>query len=754
MTKKSVSIFLFIFCLLFINSHANSCQDQNIDIAITEIDGSINGIKWAGANNEVIILQTSKGIYTSLNEGDTFEPIDMQGEMSYHVAISAKKTNIVVSSDDSLLRSEDGGATWTRYETPALFRHLNPHPENNEWILALGLRSTCGRTNDCAFDLYLSTDFGKSWGAIRTYIEGYDWHKTTENDNTIVVWEHAKKTGNQFNDRTNLLISVSHDFFGSSTLVSDNTAGFLVLKEHIFFVKTEAHGLSLYSSDDSGATSYQVDLPLDLAEKRYTILDTSEGFTFISVEHDDPTSGYVYESNAFNREFSLTLKDNPRSIRGRCDFSEMRTLEGIYFANQYDIVEEPDDTGVTVEHKLGRRSLITYDKGGIWKRINAPEGTQCTENCFLNLQGSTTSLTKRFYSREQAVGLILATGNVGKYLSLEKDDINTYFSRDAGWTWEQLATGSYIYEMGNAGSLLLLADDQDITNNLLYSFDEGLTLNTCNFTTIEEGVDIYDILSDPLMSSTRFLMVGMRNRKSIIISLNFDSVHERFCSGWDKPEEIGSDYELWEPSDSKGDMCLLGRRTSYVRRKRDSNCLNPPDFVSRKHVLQNCSCTAENYECDYCFVRNENQECVLDKETCPSFDPSAEPETCIDKYGQTQGYRKVPGDSCDVSTGLDLTPVVHDCQSETVIINVNDDTITAIIIVSLPVFGILVLSVSIIYFCTGKNEKVRGCATMCVPEGALPKIEYGQLPMEFGDDLEADASMIDFTSTESSDLDI
>ena len=37
--------------------------------------------------------------------------------------------------------------------------------------------------------------------------------------------------------------------------------------------------------------------------------------------------------------------------------------------------------------------------------------------------------------------------------------VNTYFSRDAGRTWEEIRKGSYIYEFGDHGALMILADN-------------------------------------------------------------------------------------------------------------------------------------------------------------------------------------------------------------------------------------------------------------------------------------------------------
>ena len=71
----------------------------------------------------------------------------------------------------------------------------------------------------------------------------------------------------------------------------------------------------------------------------------------------------------------------------------------------------------------------------------------------------------------------MATGNVGRKLSNFGDEINTYFSRDAGLVWYEVAKGSHIYEFGDHGALVVMADDQQATTKLLYSWNEGISWN-------------------------------------------------------------------------------------------------------------------------------------------------------------------------------------------------------------------------------------------------------------------------------------
>lgn len=91
----------------------------------------------------------------------------------------------------------------------------------------------------------------------------------------------------------------------------------------------------------------------------------------------------------------------------------------------------------------------------------------------------------RFYSSQDAIGLLLATGNVGEYLSSKTNELNTYMSRDAGWyiffppkiidrSWTEVSKGSLVYEMGDQGGILLFAENSVATNTMLYTWTEGL----------------------------------------------------------------------------------------------------------------------------------------------------------------------------------------------------------------------------------------------------------------------------------------
>ena len=75
----------------------------------------------------------------------------------------------------------------------------------------------------------------------------------------------------------------------------------------------------------------------------------------------------------------------------------------------------------------------------------------------------------------------MATGNIGTSLSDNEDEINTYFSRDAGLSWDEVAKGSHIYEFGDHGALIVMANDVEASDTVLYSWNEGKSWSPFKF---------------------------------------------------------------------------------------------------------------------------------------------------------------------------------------------------------------------------------------------------------------------------------
>jgi hypothetical protein len=242
--------------------------------------------------------------------------------------------------------------------------------------------------------------------------------------------------------------------------------------------------------------------------------------------------------------------------------------------------------------------------------------------------------------------------------------VNTYLSRDAGWTWYQIANGSNTYEIADHGSLIVLADDTKATSQFTYTWNEGLTMETCTFTT-QGDVEVENIVVEPTWTSQKFILYGRRRDKGVLIHLDFSDMHETVCKNPEKAGQADSDYELWSPTDNgfaqttDDKKCILGAHTVYTRKKREAKCSNPLSYEPTSKSTP-CECTREDYQCDYCYELGPDGTCSL---ACGDYDPTIPPTDCIDYYLVTQGYRLVPGDSC--KGGLDLRPRKHTCSGTT-----------------------------------------------------------------------------------------
>lgn len=68
----------------------------------------------------------------------------------------------------------------------------------------------------------------------------------------------------------------------------------------------------------------------------------------------------------------------------------------------------------------------------------------------------------------------MGVGSIGSRL-LEYEECDTFLSTDAGLTWKMVVEGARKYEFGDQGAVLVLIDDEEPTDELLYSFDFGQT---------------------------------------------------------------------------------------------------------------------------------------------------------------------------------------------------------------------------------------------------------------------------------------
>ena len=297
----------------------------------------------------------------------------------------------------------------------------------------------------------------------------------------------------------------------------------------------------------------RVRLPKDaMLSNTFTLMDTSEDQVFLFIEnHGKETPfGNLYISDEKGRIFTLSIE---KVIKGSMvDFEKVSSLDGTFIVNKYnsdyeasfkhstvfdaneinesDLVAEESrksrlgrggrdnakheqtSSEVTREHpsvpaeivQQDVRTYITHNKGGKWELLKAPTVTsqgkpiQCSveDDCSLHLEiYSHQGELAPVYSTETAVGIVVATGNLGKRLTPNDQAKNLYISRDGGLNWKSVRPGSYIYEIGDHGAIIVIAKKNEPIDSIEFTWDEGLTWETLKIT--DKKIRVQNIIIEP-----------------------------------------------------------------------------------------------------------------------------------------------------------------------------------------------------------------------------------------------------------------
>ena len=122
----------------------------------------------------------------------------------------------------------------------------------------------------------------------------------------------------------------------------------------------------------------------------------------------------------------------------------------------------------------------------------------------------------------------MAVGNVGPHLAPYTDS-DTFLSRDAGFTWQEVHKDAHLWEFGDSGSIVVMANDEEPTNHILYSTDEGLNWRVYEFS--QDKIRVNTIVTVPSDTSRRFILFGAKSRLggAIAVHLDFSALTGRQC---------------------------------------------------------------------------------------------------------------------------------------------------------------------------------------------------------------------------------
>ncbi|KAK7677437.1 vacuolar protein sorting/targeting protein PEP1 [Cerrena zonata] len=623
-------------------------------------------VQYAYFRNSQTILVRLKDftIWQSSNEGYSWEQLHPEERFVtfYHHSHSDDRAYLITTTE-TFWYTTDTGRTWNKLTAPTGpngmgLEVLHFHPMRSDYLIWTGAKDCAHFNERCHIEAYFTTDNGRSWKLIDTYVRNCNWARDSEllaDPNQIICESYKIKEGNQlfFKMDNPLQLIGGSDFFNKQTLLFEHVVGFAKFSEYLIVAEYQADrgSLDLQVSLDGRIFASGLFPPtMRLEQHAYTILESSTKAVFLHVtvsEPPNPAWGNILKSNSNGTYFSVSSDFVNRNDNGYVDFEKMIGLDGIALIN---VIANPHEAPLSGHKELQTR--ITHNDGGTWKPLVPPktdsQGNKyaCDRtSCALQIHGYTERFDSRAtYSTPSVPGLLMAVGNVGEHLAPYKES-DTFLSRDAGFTWEEVHKDAHLWEFGDSGSIVVMANDEEATDHVLYSLDEGLTWREYGFT--NDKMRVKAIVTVPTDTSRKFILMGYYPRnpdKAVVVHIDFSSLTRRPCVMTVQNSAL-DDFELWSPSEERQERCLFGRRTFYHRRKREANCVVGNQQKEQAKVTENCPCTAADFECEFNYRRDTEGKCVLTEGATPL--PSDESCPADEEYWyERTAYRKIPYSSC------------------------------------------------------------------------------------------------------------
>lgn len=633
-------------------------------------------------DDETIIMRTDRReVWTTHDHGKHWsQPTDLKDEeiLAIYPHQYINERVYLITPSTKVFYSKDGAKdfhSFTAKTDPNQkgVQVLSFHPSQPDWLIWTGGEDCKSGGKGCQTVAQTSQNNGHEWKSLLSAVRKcqFVYMEDQGRSDQLVYCEQFE---NEDEDSSLLLLS-SEDWFSHKKELKRDVINFATMEEYIVVAvrDKEQESLKVDTSIDGERfadaqfpTNFQVD-----HQQAYTVLDSSTHAVFLHVTVNniqDQEYGSIIKSNSNGTSYVLSHSHVNRNPSGYVDFEKMQGLEGVAIIN---VVGNPKETDGGSTKKL--QTKITHNDGADWALLQQVEPARDTKfkydctpgkgNCALHLHGYTERKDPRdTFSSPSAVGLMIATGNVGESLG-HKQDANTFITRDGGVTWHFAADGNWMWEYGDQGSIIVIVKEDEPTDFVRYTLDEGVTWQEYKF---GKTMKVDDITTVPSDTSRNFLLWGKIGGKIATINLDFSGLEERSkqCKlDEEHPEAEDSDYTLWTPKHPlSDDDCLFGHVAQYHRKKPESKCYNGRKIEHLHNIARNCTCTRADFECDYNYERRSDQSCAL-VDGLEKSDPAAvcKANPGLDEYYEVTGYRRIPLTTCHGGKELDLTSTTHPC---------------------------------------------------------------------------------------------
>ena len=634
------------------------------------------GSSSTGDDETIIMLTSEQDIYLTRDHGKTWAPI-LEGKYITGIMPNPNFHDSVyfLTGSDKVFYTIDRGDRFESFKAPAPpsgngLAVLKFHPDYKDWLLWSGQAKSHDRTN-----IYYSQDRGDNWNTLVRGSRRCDYIHRADKDQLIFCERYEKEDP----DTKTLQLLSSENFFAKEELIYENILDFATMNEFIIVAQKKEDDKSLQvDASVDGSNFAPAQFPRNFFvehQQAYTVMDSSTHAVFLHVTvnpQQDREYGTIIKSNSNGTNYVKVLDAVNRDHRGYVDFEKMPGLEGVAMVNVVSNVK-----GVDGGEKKKLKSMISHNDGSDWTLLPPPkrdaegrdykcvnQDQKATKDCSLHVHSYTERMDKtNTFGSPTAVGLMMAVGNVGSQLDRKDGETtDTFITSDAGITWKSVKKGSYMWEYGDQGSIIVIVAENTPTRSVSYTLDEGDTWTDFEFS---PGVDmeINYISTVPSDTSRNFLLwgreVGPGNKAGITtVNIDFSGLKERSrqCDLDENAPEKSKDYYLWEPRHPfQEENCLFGHIAQYHRKRKEAQCFNGPRLENGPHnIVRNCSCARQDYECDFNYQRQPDGTCAL----VEGYQPPDHSAVCSENPGskvwwEPTGYRKIPLSTCQNGQELD-----------------------------------------------------------------------------------------------------
>jgi hypothetical protein len=485
------------------------------------------------------------------------------------------------------------------------------HPKQNGWLIWMGGKD-CDNpgSKDCHTAAYVSLKNGQdgSWDPLVSYVQKcmFIWREAGRNvtEEQVFCEQHTNEEM-----KAPLQLISSNDWFKKQDTKFESVVEFALMSEFIIVATKDKEGVLRLDASLDADTFAEARFPpkfFDIHQTAYTVLDSSTHAVFLHVTvnpRPDQEYGSIIKSNSNGTSYVMSLEAVNRNLAGYVDFEKMQGLEGVALANVVVNVKDVNNGA-----KKKKQTRITHNDGSEWEHLTAPpkdadnKDWGCKpiipEECSLHIHGYTERADPReMYSSPTAVGLMLGVGNVGSELG-PIGEASTFMTSDAGITWKEIKKGSYAWEFGDQGSVIVIVRRGEDVDHVYYSIDSGEKWNLHKFS--DRRIRVNTITTVPSDTSLNFLLWGKDGKELVAVNLDFSGLPEfkRKCDLVEDDPTAG-DFDLWipqHPLQPDDPQCLFGHVAEYHRKKRDAKCRTGERIDHMHNIAKNCTCTRRDYE--------------------------------------------------------------------------------------------------------------------------------------------------------------